>query len=117
MSWLVTTGVRNGRDEEGRTSETDLCLEQEDQGSEPADSSVVRTTLLLDENVLDDGGLGDSGAVEALQQGKEEPGQLCFLRLRSSKRGRTLPCQTPVSRILSSSRRSRAVFSTSSAEL
>lgn len=86
VSWLATTGVQNGRNKEGPTSETDLGLEQEDQGSEPADSSVVRTTLLLDKNVLDDGSLGDSGAVEALQQGKGEPGQLFFLRLRSGKR-------------------------------
>lgn len=113
----ILTGVRDGNEEKEHTSETDLSFEQEDQRSEPSDSTVVRTTLLLDEDILDDGSLGDSGAVEALQQGEKEPGQLFSLWLRSTNLGRTLPCQTPVSRTLSSSRRSRADFSTSSAEV
>lgn len=57
-----------GHEDVGQTedTETDLCLQEEDEGANPADGAVVGTAFLLDEDILDDGRLGDADTVELL---------------------------------------------------
>lgn len=56
---------------ERQDTEADLRLEQQDEGTDPADGAVVGAALLLDEDVLGDGRLGDTDTVELLLGGRK----------------------------------------------